>query len=68
MTLDWSRVRALGTVGVDETTQRDARMQVNLQASLKTTAYVGGSYRKLDSNVAQEGREGTLFLGVDHRF
>lgn len=65
---DWSRIRALGVAGDDETSQQGVTLQVNLQAAPKTSAFFGGRYRKLDSNVAVEGREGALFVGMDHRF
>lgn len=66
VTADWSRVRAIGAV--DETTQHGLRAQVNLQAGPQTNAVLGGRYRKIESNVAFEGREGAVFIGLDHRF
>lgn len=66
VTADWSRIRALDAV--DETTERGLRVQINLQAGPKTNAVLGGRYRKIDSNVAFEGREGAVFMGLDHRF
>jgi uncharacterized protein (PEP-CTERM system associated) len=66
--LDWSRIRALGGIGDDESTQHGATLQVNVEAGPKTNAYVGGRYRKLESNVSTEGREGAVFVGMDHRF
>lgn len=67
-TLDWSRIRALDPALPDKTTQRGARLQVNLQASPNTAAVLGVRYRKIDSNVAIPGREGTVYTGLDHRF
>jgi hypothetical protein len=43
-------------------------LQVNRQLGPRTNAFFGGRYRKLDSNVAVEGREGAVFVGVGHRF
>jgi uncharacterized protein (PEP-CTERM system associated) len=65
-TIDWSRIRALDAS--DVTTQRGARLQVNLQASPKTGAVFGGRYRKLDSTVAISGHESAVYFGLDHRF
>lgn len=65
---DWSRVRGLDTLDSQASTQRDLRLQLSVQASPKTNAFAGGRYRKLVSNVAQPGREGQVFVGVDHRF
>lgn len=67
-TLDWSRIRALGAVGNEETKQRSARVQLSIRASPKTNAFVGGRHRTIDSNVVQEGDESAVFVGVDHRF
>lgn len=64
---DWSRVRALGDAP-DQSTQQGLRVQFNMQASATTTAYVGGRFRKLQSNVANAGREGAVLAGLDHRF
>ena len=63
---DWSRIRSLQTP--DYTVQRTARAQLNVQVLPKTAAFVGARYRKLASNVVQEGREGAVFAGFDHRF
>lgn len=65
-TIDWSRIRALD--GSDVTTQRGARLQVNLQASPKTGVVFGGRYRKLDSTLAIPGHESAVYVGLDHRF
>lgn len=67
-TVDWSRIRALDAAAPDVTTQAGARVQVNVQASPKTGAVFGGRYRKLDSTIAVSGHEGTLYMGIDHRF
>lgn len=67
-TLDWSRVRALDVALPDETTQQGLRVQVNLQAAPLTSTFVGGRYRRIESNVAVEGREGSVYVGLDHRF
>lgn len=68
VSLDWSRIRALGAVGNEETTQRNARLQLNAKVSPKTNAFFGGRYRTIDSNVVQEGKEHAAFVGMDHRF
>lgn len=65
-TIDWSRIRALDAS--DTTTQRGARLQVNLQASPKTGAVFGARYRKLDSTLAIPGHEVAVYVGLDHRF
>lgn len=67
---DWSRIRALGANDdqATTTTQSGASVQLNVQASPKTGAVIGGRYRKLDSNVAVSGREGSVYVGVDHKF
>jgi uncharacterized protein (PEP-CTERM system associated) len=65
---DWSRIRALGNLPQDETTQRSLNLKVNVQAGPKTTTYLGGRYRELESNVVSSGKEGSVFIGVDHRF
>lgn len=67
-TIDWSRIKALGGVAPDLTTQRGARVQLNVQVSPKTGAVIGGRYRKLDSTVAVPGHEGAVYVGIDHRF
>jgi uncharacterized protein (PEP-CTERM system associated) len=67
-TLDWSRIRALDPARTDVTTQRGARVQVNIQASPKTGAVIGGRYRKVDSTVATPGSEGSVYIGLDHKF
>ena len=67
-TLDWSRIRALDPALPDQTTQRGARVQVNLQISPKTGVVFGGRYRTVESNVVITGREGTVYMGLDHRF
>lgn len=66
LTANWSRIRALRSS--DVTTEQGLRVQLSTQAGPQTTAVVGGRYRKLDSNVAFEGHEGAVFLGLDHRF
>lgn len=67
-TLEWSRIRALDPAVTDLTTQSGARLQCNLQLSPKTSAIVGGRYRKIESTVAVSGREAAAFVGLDHRF
>lgn len=62
---DWSRIRALEAV--DETTQSSVRAQLALQLSPKTSAMTGVRYRAIRSNVTPEGREGSFFVGLDHR-
>lgn len=68
VTLDWSRIRALASIGDDETTQRSLRIQFNLQAAPKTSAFFGGRLRQIQSNVVAQGKEGSVFVGLDHRF
>lgn len=71
-TLDWSRIRSLDVVAPaltpDRTTQRGVRVTLSIQASPKTSATFGGRYRKMESTVAVPGREGSVFIGLDHRF
>jgi uncharacterized protein (PEP-CTERM system associated) len=67
-TLDWSRIQALEGVASGRSTQQGLRVQVNAQASRQTAGFVGGRYRKLNSNAAVAGREGSLYLGLDHKF
>lgn len=65
---DWSRIRGLGAQAADATTQRGVRLQMNMQAGPKTSAFAGARLRKIDSTVTSEGREGAVFAGMDHRF
>ena len=67
-TIDWSRIKALDAAVADLTTQRGARVQLNLQASPKTGAVFGARYRKLESTVAVPGHESSVYMGLDHRF
>lgn len=71
-TLEWSRIRGLAVVAPalvpDMTTQSGARVTLSVQASPKTSASFGGRYRKIESTVAIPGHEGSVFLGLDHRF
>ena len=66
--IDWSRIKALDGVAPDQTTQRGVHVQLNVQASPKTSAVVGGRYRKLESSVAVPGHESSVYMGLDHRF
>lgn len=66
--LDWSRIRSLDLVVPEETTEQGLRLQLNLQLDTTTNAFVGGRYRKIESTVARDGREGSAFVGLDHRF
>ncbi len=63
---DWSRIHAIRAP--DVSIQRAARLRVSLQATPKTVAFAGARYRNLDSNVATEGKEGAVFVGLDHTF
>lgn len=63
---DWSRIRALSAI--EETTQQGLRVGLSLQVAPATFTHVGGRYRKIESNVAAEGREGSVYVGLDHRF
>lgn len=65
---DWSRTTALDPAVADRTTQKTARVRVNLEVSPKTTVYAGARYIGLDSNIVTSGREGALFVGANHRF
>lgn len=67
-TLDWSRIRSLDAVLPDETSQQGLRVQFSVQAAPMTSAFFGGRYRKIESNVSTEGREGVVYMGLDHRF
>jgi uncharacterized protein (PEP-CTERM system associated) len=67
-TIDYSRIRALATVAADESKQAGATLQLSLQAAPKTTASFGARYRRLASNVAANGEEVALFVGLDQRF
>ncbi|HEX6707556.1 MAG TPA: TIGR03016 family PEP-CTERM system-associated outer membrane protein [Albitalea sp.] len=66
LSAEWSRVRAI--TAPDLTIERIARAQLTVQAGPKTSVFGGARYRDLDSNVAAEGREGAVFVGLDHRF
>lgn len=66
--VDWSRIRALDAAAPEVTTQYGARVQLSVQASPKTVAIFGGRYRKLESTVAVPGHEGSVYMGLDHRF
>lgn len=68
VTLDWSRIRALDMLVPDESTQRGVRVQTSLRVAPLTSTFFGGRYRKIESNVAIQGREGAVFAGLDHRF
>lgn len=68
VTLDWSRIRSLEAVAPDETSQQGLRVQFSVQAAPLTSVFLGGRYRKIDSNVSTEGREGVVYVGLDHRF
>lgn len=61
---DWSRVRRADAASI----QRAARLRFNIEAAPKTTAYAGARYRELGSDIVSEGREGAVFVGLDHRF
>ena len=66
---DWRRIRALDSVGGDQSTQKTARVRLNIEATPKTAVYGGVRYTDLDSNSSvTSGREGAVFVGVDHRF
>ncbi len=66
LSVEWSRIRALQSA--DRSIQRSARLRLNVQAAPKTEAFAGARYRDINSNVATEGREGAVFVGLDHRF
>lgn len=68
VTADWSRIRALDAAAPDRTTQQGLRVQLSLQAGPMTNTFLGGRYRKIESTVTTEGREGSVYLGLDHRF
>lgn len=68
VSLDWSRIRGLDSAVPDETSQRGLQVHFNVQASPMTNAFLGGRYRKIESNVVTEGREGVVYVGLDHRF
>lgn len=62
---DWSRISALKSD--DLTRQASLRAQLALLLTPKTSAAAGVRYRELRSNVTPEGREGSVFIGLDHR-
>lgn len=66
--LDWSRITSLDTADDAESRQYGARLQFTAQLAPKTSAFLGGRYRKLSSTVVASGRQGLAFLGLDHRF
>lgn len=66
--LDWSSIRSLQSVAPDRTTERNARVQLSAQLAPKTSAYIGARYRRLESNVVNDGNERAVFVGADHRF
>ena len=65
---DWSRINALDSISDEETIEQGITLQFNLQAGPRTNAFVGARLRKLESNVAVDGREEAVFVGVGHRF
>lgn len=68
VSLDWSRIRELDSALPDETSQQGLQVHFNVQAAPMTNTFLGGRYRKLESNVATEGREGVVYVGLDHHF
>lgn len=66
--VDWSRIRALESISAERSIQRTARVRLNVEMARKTTAYAGARYRDFDSNTLTSGREGAVFVGLDHRF
>jgi uncharacterized protein (PEP-CTERM system associated) len=63
---DWSRIEALQSE--DRSIERTLRLRLNAQVAPKTAAYTGVRFRDIASNVASEGHEGAVFVGLDHRF
>lgn len=66
LSTDWSRIQALAAP--DRSIERTARLRLNMQATPKTALFAGVRYREIDSNVAVEGREGAVFVGLDYTF
>ena len=66
--LDWSRIRALESIAVDQTKQAGASVQANVRLGPKTTLSLGTHYRKLGSNVVVGGHEVAVFGGMNHDF
>lgn len=66
--VDRSRIQALDASLSDRSTQTTARLRANVQASRKTTAYIGARHREIESTVVTEGAETAAFVGLDHRF
>jgi uncharacterized protein (PEP-CTERM system associated) len=65
---DWSRIRALAGLGDQQSTQRTARLRLNVAASPKTNVFAGTRYGVIDSNTVVSGHEGAAFVGLDHQF
>lgn len=66
LTTDWNRIRAIDSG--DRSSEKAVRMQLTMQVAVRTHAVLGGRYRRLASNVATDGKDSTVFLGLDHRF
>ena len=67
-TQDWSRIRSIGSALGDETTQHGTDVRANLQLAPRTTGFLGGRYRKIDSTVVIDGQEKAVYLGLAHLF
>lgn len=64
--VDRSRIRALQAP--DLSTQHTARVGLNTRVAPTTSVFAGARWRKLRSNVTPSGREGAVFVGLDHGF
>ncbi len=62
---DWLRVSALQAA--DQTTQTSVRAQLALQLAPRTSGIAGARYRSVRSNVTPDGKEGSIFVGLDYR-
>lgn len=67
-TAAFSRTRALGDAGPDESTQHTVRIQALRQLAPKTSAFVGARHQIFNSNTLDDARETAIFAGLTHRF
>jgi uncharacterized protein (PEP-CTERM system associated) len=65
---DWSRVASAPGFGDERTSQKTARLWLNVLATQKASAFVGTRYTRLDSNTAVSGHATAVYAGVDYRF
>lgn len=65
---EWSRITGLATADSSESREIGARVQLTAQVAPKTQVLLGTRYRKLQSTVSASGREGSVFVGLNHGF